>query len=251
VTAAGPGNVALRTYVYHQILLGYLDFVKRLGFEHLYIWACPPLQVRAARRSAARLPAASAAARPCCSRLSTALTLPAPRTLNPPPHHPTTATHPQGDDYILYCHPSRQKTPRSDRLRAWYHDMLRTAKAEGIVCHLSTLWDTYFEGGRDHRVDKCSAVHIPYLEGARPPGWAAGAAAAGAAAAGAAAAAGLSLLGAGIDGCGWARLLLRLLPPAPRPAHARSRPAHHHRRRRPRPPRPPQATTGPARRRTC
>lgn len=48
-----PGNhpnIALRTYVYHQMLIGYLSFVKMLGFEQLYIWACPPMQVRACRR---------------------------------------------------------------------------------------------------------------------------------------------------------------------------------------------------------
>ena len=85
----------------------------------------------------------------------------------------------QGDDYILYCHPNRQKTPRSDRLREWYHMLLRQAKSEGIVTYLSNLYDTFFEGGKDHRVDKPSVLHLPYFEGALllhnrlhcSPGW--------------------------------------------------------------------------------
>ena len=74
----------------------------------------------------------------------------------------------QGDDYILYCHPHKQKTPRSDRLREWYLTLLRAAKERGIVAHISNLFDTFFEGGRDHRVPKPSVTHMPYLEGAEP-----------------------------------------------------------------------------------
>ena len=74
----------------------------------------------------------------------------------------------QGDDYILYCHPHKQKTPRSDRLREWYLAMLRQAKGLGIVSYISNLHDTFFEGGRDHRVAKPSVTHMPYLEGAPP-----------------------------------------------------------------------------------
>jgi len=73
----------------------------------------------------------------------------APETTTPPhPPKPTPPPHPQGDDYILYCHPSKQKVPRSDRLRGWYHEVLRRAREEGTVVGLSTLFDSYFEGGR-------------------------------------------------------------------------------------------------------
>jgi E1A/CREB-binding protein len=48
--------------------------------------------------------------------------------------------------------------------------MLRRAREEGTVTHVTTLWDSFFEGGRDHRYDKPSVTHIPYLEGDYWPG---------------------------------------------------------------------------------
>jgi len=111
-------NEALRTFVYHTILVGYLDYVKKRGFTSCYIWACPPLP---------------------------------------------------GEDYILYCHPTRQKTPKSEKLREWYLKMLAVAKAQGIVVSLGNLHDE-LKLDREPLGEMRSAVDVPYFDGDYWPG---------------------------------------------------------------------------------
>ena len=47
--------------------------------------------------------------------------------------------------------------------------MLRVAQEEGVVTHLSNLYDTFFPGGRDHRIERPSITQVPYFEGEPPP----------------------------------------------------------------------------------
>ena len=98
----------MRTLIYHEILISYLDYVRRKGFATAHIWACPPLR---------------------------------------------------GDDYILYAKPEDQKTPKEDRLRHWYLDMLVESQKRGIVGKLTNMYDLYFA----HETN--DATVVPYMDG--------------------------------------------------------------------------------------
>ncbi|KAM3373039.1 hypothetical protein ACQJBY_019785 [Aegilops geniculata] len=109
---------ALRTVVYHEILIGYLDYCKKRGFVSCSIWACPSTK---------------------------------------------------RDDYVLYCHPTAQKMPRSDKLRSWYQNLIKKAVREGVVVERNTLYDFFLQPTSECKT-VISAACLPYCENDFWPG---------------------------------------------------------------------------------
>merc|ERR1711937_601642 len=98
----------IRTFVYHEILISYLDYARQRGFATVHIWACPPLK---------------------------------------------------GDDYIFYAKPENQKTPKDNRLRQWYIDILTECQRRNIVGKITNMYDLYFAN------KSLDATSVPYLHG--------------------------------------------------------------------------------------
>jgi E1A/CREB-binding protein len=119
-----------RTAVYHEILLGYLDYAKQLGYTMAHIWACPPSEGGFYWHLF------------CSDNLFSFF-----------------LSSLSGDDYIFHCHPTEQKIPKPKRLQEWYKKMLDKGIIERIVLDYKDILKQATEDNFRY------AFELPYFEG--------------------------------------------------------------------------------------
>jgi E1A/CREB-binding protein len=73
------------------------------------------------------------------------------------------------DDYVLYCHPTIQKMPKSDKLRSWYQNLVKKAVKEGVVVERNTLYDFFLQPTNECKTN-ISAAWLPYCDNDFWPG---------------------------------------------------------------------------------
>lgn len=105
----------LRTELYKELLISYMLWLRRSGFNSLLIWACPPKE---------------------------------------------------GDDYILFCHPEEQRTPKDKRLQKWYMEVVKEAQERRIAHRVVHLADDFFPShkGQEGGIDR-PLWQLPNYEG--------------------------------------------------------------------------------------
>lgn len=96
----------LRRQFHHELILGYLKYVKYLGFEVAHIWACPAPQ----------------------GNVNFSLNIFAFNLLY---------KMFVGDDYIFNRHPENMKFPNDRKLQAWYKEMFKKGVERNIILQLN------------------------------------------------------------------------------------------------------------------
>lgn len=76
----------------------------------------------------------------------------------------------QGDDYVLYCHPPKQKNPKADKLRDWYHSLCEKGINRELMVMRSTIFDRFMLGGKHNAMMEPSTTMLPYFDGDYWPG---------------------------------------------------------------------------------
>jgi len=74
------------------------------------------------------------------------------------------------DDYVIHCHPTSQRVPSPDRLRKWYHDMIRRGTADGVVLSSCSMYEEHFEdGAKPKPKNKSHKKQLPSSQSSQGP----------------------------------------------------------------------------------